>query len=76
MLTKKPIKPCSGACIRLATGVPTMTVGAISNHGEINAILQQGHLERPTPDESRARLLDVAVRAGAELDRSTKRKAG
>ncbi|MHC4953246.1 MAG: bifunctional salicylyl-CoA 5-hydroxylase/oxidoreductase [Planctomycetota bacterium] len=28
--------------IRLETGVPTMTVGAISNHGEINAILASG----------------------------------
>jgi anthraniloyl-CoA monooxygenase len=31
--------------IRLATGVPTMTVGAISNHGEINAILASGEAD-------------------------------
>ena len=49
---------------------------AITFVGEINSMLQQGHLERPTAAESRARLLDVAVRAGAELDQATKRKAG
>lgn len=49
---------------------------AIAFVGEVNSMLQQGHLERPTAAESRARLLDVAVRAGAELDQATKRKAG
>ncbi|MEM8884457.1 MAG: bifunctional salicylyl-CoA 5-hydroxylase/oxidoreductase [Planctomycetota bacterium] len=31
--------------IRLGTGVPTMTVGGISNHGEINAILASGEAD-------------------------------
>jgi len=31
--------------IRLATGVPTMTVGGISRHGEINAILASGEAD-------------------------------
>ena len=31
--------------IRLSTGVPTMTVGGISNHGEINAILASGEAD-------------------------------
>ncbi|MBK7405778.1 MAG: FliI/YscN family ATPase [Phycisphaerales bacterium] len=43
---------------------------------EINGVLQQGTLERQGFDAAAKRLVDVAVRAGGELERATKRKAG
>ncbi len=59
-----------------AKGSDTEADVAIEFVGEINAILRQGHLEQETAEESRKRLLDVAVRAGAALDQPNTRKAG
>ncbi len=49
---------------------------AISFVGEINELLQQGRGEHEPPEAGAKRMLDIAVRAGAELDRATKRRGG
>lgn len=49
---------------------------AIQFVGEINALLRQGPLEQTTPDEARAKMLDLAVRVAGELDHAIKKKAG
>jgi flagellum-specific ATP synthase len=49
---------------------------AIAFLGEINGLLQQGRAEQEPFEAAAKRALDVAVRAGADLDRLTKRKAG
>jgi len=49
---------------------------AIAFLGEINGLLQQSRAEREPFDAAAKRMLDVAVRAGADLDRLTKRKGG
>ena len=49
---------------------------AIAFLGEMHALLQQGTEERESPDEVAKRMLDVAVRAGGELDKALRRRAG
>lgn len=47
---------------------------AIAFIGEINGLLRQGRGERCGASEARQKLLDVAVRAGAQLDAAAKKK--
>ena len=49
---------------------------AIAFIGEINGLLQQGVEEREAFESAQKRLVDIAVRAGADLDRAIKRRAG
>jgi flagellum-specific ATP synthase len=49
---------------------------AIDFIGEINGLLQQGREERETFESVCTRMLDIAVRAGAEIDRIGKVRAG
>jgi len=48
---------------------------AIAFIGEINGLLQQGVEEREAFESGQKRLVDIAVRAGADLDRAIKRRA-
>jgi FliI/YscN family ATPase len=49
---------------------------AITYVDEINGLLRQGRDEHEPPETSAKRMVDIAVRAGGDLDRASKRRAG
>ena len=49
---------------------------AIAFIAEINSLLQQGRQEQEAFESAGGRMLDIAVRAGAELDRAARGRAG
>ncbi len=49
---------------------------AIAFVDEINSLLRQGTDETQSPEEAAKRMLDIAVRAGGELDKTMRKAAG